>query len=151
MKKKRILILAFACSLILTACSVPKSGETSSPSETAAFTPSQTSEEDPYHKITADEAKKMMEEGGVTVVDVRTAEEYEQKHIPGAILVPNESIKEEQPEALPDLDAVLLIHCRTGVRSKQASDKLASLGYRHIYDFGGIVDWPYETESGAAN
>ena len=60
-------------------------------------------------------------------------------------------MKEEQPEALPDLDAVLLIHCRTGVRSKQASDKLASLGYRHIYDFGGIVDWPYETESGAAN
>ena len=107
--------------------------------------------EDPCHKITADEAKKMMEEGGVTVVDVRTAEEYEQKHIPGAILVPNESMKEGQPEALPDLDAVLLIHCRTGVRSKQASDKLASLGYRHIYDFGGIVDWPYETESGAAN
>ena len=151
MKKKRILILAFACTLILTACSVPKSGETPSPSETAAFTPSQTSKEDPCHKITADEAKKMMEEGGVTVVDVRTAEEYEQKHIPGAILVPNESMKEGQPEALPDLDAVLLIHCRTGVRSKQASDKLASLGYRHIYDFGGIVDWPYGTESGAAN
>lgn len=151
MKKKLIIILALACTLILAACSVPESGETPSLSGTAASVPSQTSEEDPYHKITAEEAKKMMDEGGVVVVDVRTAEEYAQKHIPGAILVPNESIGEELPEALPDLDAVLLIHCRTGVRSKQASDKLASLGYRHIYDFGGIVDWPYETESGTAN
>ena len=50
-----------------------------------------------------------------------------------------------QPEELPDLDAVLLVHCRTGVRSKQASDKLLEIGYKNVYDFGGIVDWPYET------
>ena len=100
-----------------------------------------------YHKITAEEAKEMMDTGNVTVVDVRRAEEYEQAHIPGAILVPNESIGKEQPEALPDKDATILVHCRTGVRSKQAANKLVKMGYTKIYDFGGIVDWPYETES----
>ncbi len=89
--------------------------------------------------------------GDVTVVDVRRADEYEQAHIPGAILVPNESIGDQQPEALPDKDATILVHCRTGVRSKQASDKLVKMGYTKIYDFGGIVDWPYETEGGEAN
>lgn len=100
-----------------------------------------------YHKITAAEAKAMMDEGEVTVVDVRRADEYAQGHIPGALLVPNESIGEQQPEALPDKDATILLHCRTGVRSKQASDKLVKMGYTNIYDFGGIVDWTYETES----
>lgn len=98
-----------------------------------------------YHKITASEAKAMMDKGGVTVVDVRREDEYAAGHIPGSILVPNEGIRDTQPEELPDLDAVLLVHCRTGVRSKQASDKLLEIGYKNVYDFGGIVDWPYET------
>lgn len=101
-----------------------------------------------YHKITAEEAKKMMDEEDVIVVDVRRADEYSVKHIPGAVLVPNESIKDEQPEALPDKDAILLIHCRSGVRSKDASDKLVAMGYENVYDFGGINDWTYETETG---
>ena len=87
----------------------------------------------------------MMDKGGVTVVDVRRSDEYAAGHIPGSILVPNEEIADVQPEALPDLDATLLVHCRTGIRSKQASDKLVAMGYKHVYDFGGIVDWPYET------
>ncbi|RJW54390.1 rhodanese-like domain-containing protein [Clostridiales bacterium TF09-2AC] len=98
-----------------------------------------------YHKISAEEAKVMMDKGGVTVVDVRREDEYAAGHIPGSILVPNEGIRDTQPEELPDLDAVLLVHCRTGVRSKQASDKLLEIGYKNVYDFGGIVDWPYET------
>ncbi|MEQ2425604.1 rhodanese-like domain-containing protein [Enterocloster hominis (ex Hitch et al. 2024)] len=98
-----------------------------------------------YHKISAEEAKTMMDKGGVTVVDVRREDEYAAGHIPGSILVPNEGIRDTQPEELPDLDAVLLVHCRTGVRSKQASDKLLEIGYKNVYDFGGIVDWPYET------
>lgn len=102
-------------------------------------------DEEAYHKITAEEAKKMIDEGGVTVVDVRREGEYKAGHIPDSILVPNETIEEEAAEALPDKDAVLLVHCRTGVRSRQASDKLVEMGYKHIYDFGGIVDWPYET------
>ena len=101
--------------------------------------------ESAYHKITASEAKAMMNQGGVTVVDVRREDEYAAGHIPGSILVPNEGIRDTQPEELPDLDAVLLVHCRTGVRSKQASDKLLEIGYKNVYDFGGIVDWPYET------
>lgn len=105
---------------------------------------------DAYHKITAEEAKEMIDAGGVTIVDVRTAEEYAAGHIPDAVLVPNEDIGEEQPEVLPDLDAVLLVHCRTGVRSKQASDKLVDIGYQNVYDFGGIVDWPYDTVAGEA-
>lgn len=101
-------------------------------------------QEQAYHKITAEEAKQMMDEGGVTVVDVRTEAEYKEGHIPGAVLVPNETIGSEPPEALPELDAVLLVHCRTGVRSKQAADKLVGMGYTQVYDFGGIRDWPYD-------
>lgn len=102
-----------------------------------------------YQKITAEEAKKMMEDGGVTVVDVRTQEEYEEGHISGSVVVPVESIGDELPKALPDTDAVLLVHCRSGVRSKAASQKLIDLGYKNVYDFGGIKDWPYETVKGA--
>lgn len=101
-----------------------------------------------YHKITAEDAKKKMDEGGVTVVDVRTQEEYEAGHIPGAVLVTNETIGNAAPAELPEQDAVLLLYCRTGRRSREAADKLVKLGYTQIYDFGGIVDWPYETVTG---
>lgn len=99
-----------------------------------------------YHKITAQEAKEMIDNGGVTIVDVRRPDEYSAQHIPGAVNVPNEDIGTQPPAALPDQDAVLLVHCRTGIRSKAASDKLVKMGYQNVYDFGGIVDWPYETE-----
>ncbi|WP_442872230.1 rhodanese-like domain-containing protein [Agathobaculum sp.] len=98
-----------------------------------------------YHKITAEEAKKMMDEGGVTIVDVRTEEEYREGHVQDAILVPNETISTEPPEALPDKDAKLLVYCRSGRRSKDASDKLVDMGYQNVFDFGGIIDWPYDT------
>lgn len=134
--------LSVAAALLLAACTRSHKGTAAAASEESGSA---------YHKITAEEAKEMMDSGDVTVVDVRRAEEYEQAHIPGAVLVPNESIGEEQPEELPDKDAAILVHCRTGVRSKQASDKLVKMGYTNIYDFGGIVDWPYETEGGEAN
>lgn len=101
--------------------------------------------------ITAQEAKAMMDEGNVTVVDVRTAEEYAGGHIPGAILLPLDSIAEgEMPEALPDKDATLLIYCRSGRRSNIAANTLAATGYTAVYDFGGINDWPYDTVEGDA-
>lgn len=81
-------------------------------------------------------------------MDVRTVEEYAEKHIPGAVLVPLQSIGDEKPAALPHKDATLLIHCRSGIRSKKAADQLMQLGYTDLYDFGGILDWIYETESG---
>lgn len=96
-----------------------------------------------YHKISAEEAKEMMDTQDVIIVDVRTLEEYNAGHIENAILIPNESISGE-PTELPDKDAIILIYCRSGSRSKQASDKLVALGYTNIYDFGGIIDWPYE-------
>ncbi len=97
-----------------------------------------------YHKITPEEAKEKMDAGDVVVVDVRTQEEYDEGHIKDAVLVPNESIGGTMPEALPDTDATLLVYCRSGRRSKEASDKLLALGYRNVYDFGGMIDWPYD-------
>ena len=97
-----------------------------------------------YHKISAEEAYEMMSSQEVVVVDVRTQEEYDGGHIENAVLVPNESIGSEMPEALPDKEATLLIYCRSGRRSKQAAEKLLELGYQNVYDFGGVIDWPYE-------
>lgn len=142
MKRKIMIGFILTAITLLSACAAKSVGiipSSKTPGSAAAGA---------YHKITAEEAKNMMESGGVTVVDVRRPEEYAEKHIPGAILVSNETIAEKSNETLPDKDAVLLIYCRTGVRSKQASDKLIELGYKNIYDFGGIVDWQYETESG---
>lgn len=99
--------------------------------------------ESSYHKISAQEAKEMMESQDVIIVDVRTQAEYNEGYIENAILIPNESIS-EAPRELPDKDAIILVYCRSGKRSKEASDKLVSLGYNNIYDFGGIIDWPYE-------
>ena len=97
-----------------------------------------------YHKISAEEAYEMMASQKVMVVDVRTREEYDGGHIENAVLVPNESIGNEMPEALPDKEATLLVYCRSGRRSKDAAQKLLALGYQNIYDFGGVIDWPYE-------
>ena len=97
-----------------------------------------------YHKISAEEAYEMMASQEVVVVDVRTWEEYNGGHIENAVLVPNESIGSEMPEALPDKEATLLVYCRSGRRSKDAAQKLLALGYQSVYDFGGVIDWPYE-------
>ena len=78
------------------------------------------------------------------IVDVRRNDEYEAGHIPGAILIPNESIDTSQPEELPDKDQIILIYCRSGNRSKQAAEKLAAMGYTNIYEFGGINTWTGE-------
>jgi len=101
-----------------------------------------------YRKITAEEAKQMMDEGDVVVADVRTESEFLEKRIAGAVLIPNETIGDTMPEQLPDIDAVILIYCRSGNRSRQAAEKLIAMGYTNIYDFGGIIDWPYDTVSG---
>ena len=95
-----------------------------------------------YRQIDQETAKQMMEaDDGHVVVDVRRADEYDAGHIPGAILIPNESIGCDSPEALPDYDQVILVYCRSGNRSKQAAQKLASMGYANVYEFGGILTW----------
>ncbi|BDF58603.1 hypothetical protein CE91St36_14200 [Christensenellaceae bacterium] len=98
-----------------------------------------------YHKIDAKEAKRMIDEGDVTIVDVRTPGEYAERHLENALNVPNEEIADTPPEKLADKDARLIVYCRTGIRSKQASDKLVAMGYTNVFDMGGINDWPYET------
>jgi rhodanese-related sulfurtransferase len=101
-----------------------------------------------YTTITAQEAKKLMtENANAVIVDVRTRAEYDEIHIPGAVLVPNETIGNTAPSQLPEKNALLLIYCRSGNRSRQAAEKLAALGYTQVYNFGGIINWPYETVS----
>ena len=96
--------------------------------------------------ITAEEAKKIIDtESEYVILDVRTEEEFAQGHIPGAILIPDYAIREEAEEALPDKNALILVYCRSGRRSKNAAQTLAELGYTNIREFGGIMSWPYET------
>ena len=98
-----------------------------------------------YKQISQDEAKEMMQkDDGHVIVDVRRQDEYDEGHIPGAILIPNESIEDTPPAELPDFDQIILVYCRSGRRSKEAAQKLADLGYSQVYEFGGIIDWTGE-------
>lgn len=99
-----------------------------------------------YRRISAVDAKERIDSGDdLIILDVRTQSEYDAGHIPGAILIPNETISDTPPAALPDKDAEILIYCRSGNRSEQAARKLVAMGYTNVYDFGGIIDWGYET------
>ena len=126
----RKLLSVFLAAILLAGCSAPK--------ETAS-----------YRQISMDEAITMMEEeSGYIILDVRTPEEFADKHIPGAINIPNETIGTAEIPELPDKDQLILVYCRSGNRSKQASEKLAALGYTNVVEFGGINSWPGETVSG---
>ena len=127
MKKLLAILLA---ALLLTGCAVPAADVS-------------------YRQINMNEAIAIMEkETGYIILDVRTPSEFTDKHIPGAINIPNETIGKEQIPALPDKDQLILVYCRSGNRSKQASEKLVALGYTNIVEFGGINDWPGKTVSG---
>ena len=95
-----------------------------------------------FQRVSSDEAAKMMaEESGYLIVDVRTAKEYADGHIPHAINIPNESIGGAAPKELPDKNQKIFVYCRSGARSVQASEKLAGLGYTNIVEMGGINNW----------
>ena len=105
-------------------------------------------QENSYRQISMDEAVTMMEEeSGYIILDVRTPEEFRERHIPNAINIPNETIGSEDIQELPDRDQLILVYCRSGNRSKQASGKLAELGYTNIVEIGGINDWTGDTIS----
>ena len=100
-----------------------------------------------YKQISQEEAKEIMDSmEEFVILDVRTKEEYDEKHIPGAVLIPNEEILERAEAELPDKEMTILVYCRSGNRSKTASEKLAGLGYTNVLEFGGINTWTYETE-----
>jgi len=104
--------------------------------------------ENSYQQITQEAAKEMMDTQEVVLLDVREQHEYDSGHIPGAVLLPVGTITEDTAAAVIDeLDTVVLVYCRSGNRSKTASQALADLGYTNVYEFGGINDWPYEAES----
>ena len=128
--KKSMVLLMTAIMLITAGC-----GKSEAEREEKAM----------FQKITMEEAKVMMaEQENYILLDVRTQEEYQNGHIPGAICVPNEEIGSTEPEELPDKEQLILVYCRSGNRSKQAAEKLAKLGYRNIVEFGGINDWDGE-------
>lgn len=103
-----------------------------------------------YKKISAAEAKAFMDRGEPYVLlDVRTKEEFQERHIRGAILIPSTEIKERAASILADTDALILVHCRSGRRSAMAAKDLIQSGYTRVYDFGGIIDWPYEIVTGS--
>ena len=100
-----------------------------------------------YMNITAEEAKQIMDtEEGYIILDTRAQEEYDEGHIPGAIVIPHDEIADRAEEELPQKDQLLLVYCRSGRRSKIAAEALVELGYTNIKEFGGIIDWPYEVE-----
>lgn len=95
--------------------------------------------------LSPEEAKRRMEENDAALVlDVRTQEEYDQAHIPGAVCLPNEEITADMPIVF-DKDAEILLYCHSGRRSAEAAEKLKKMGYTNVADIGGIIDWPYET------
>lgn len=127
MKKWSLLILGLL--LLLTACS----------------SPTKNNQEMVFLNITAEEARKLMDsEKDRIILDVRSREEYDQGHIPGAMLIPDTEIEAKAADLLPDKDQLILVYCRSGRRSKLAAQSLADLGYTNIREFGGILDWPYE-------
>lgn len=147
----RMGIMLFISTILITACKTTQT-DADEPQKATVQNPKNKEDTDiqtQYHKISAEEAKKRMDsDSKVILLDVRTQEEYDDKHIKGAILIPNEEIHTDADiaERLPDKDAEILVYCRSGSRSQQAAKKLIQAGYTNVYDFGGIIDWTYETE-----
>ena len=102
-------------------------------------------ENNTYEQITPQEAKTIMDtEKDYIIIDARTEEEFAEGHIENAVLIPEYEIAERAEKELPDKEQLILVYCRSGRRSKIASDELVKLGYTNVKEFGGIIDWPYE-------
>ena len=144
---KPLVLMAFIlCAGLLAGCNFAKDNMNNKNTETAA--PSETVKA-VYQKITAEQAKAIMDEGGSFILlDVRTDEEFKEKRIDGAILIPDYEIKNRASAELPDKNALILIYCRSGRRSANAANELVELGFTNVYDFGGIIDWPFNTVRG---
>jgi len=130
MKNKKNFLFLFLIAFLLSGCASDNESSSSSAN---------------YKKITAEEAKTMIDQDdSITILDVRTVEEYDAGHIENAILIPDTSIIDTAESILTDKSATILVYCRSGRRSALAAASLISLGYTNIYDFGGIIDWEYD-------
>ncbi len=135
MKKKYCVLTVFLC-IFLTACGNSTSNMTKEQGEQTM-----------YEQITPQQAKELMESyPDAVILDVREQDEYDSGHIKNAILIPHTEIKTQANEKLPDKNQLILVYCRSGRRSKIASESLVNLGYTNVKEFGGINDWPYGVE-----
>ena len=132
MRKRRAIVLAVLClSILFVGCTDTEQEESVMIS---------------YEQISQEQAKTLMDrETDYVILDVRTEEEFAEGHIADAILIPDYAIKEKAESILPDKNQLILVYCRSGRRSKLAASELVSLGYTNIKEFGGIIDWSYET------
>ena len=127
-----ILTLTATLLLILTSC-------------TNIRTDNSNSNPPSWQTITAQEAYVIMNEtDNFILLDVRTESEFQEMRIYGAILIPDFEIKDRAENELPDKNAVILVYCRSGRRSASAAAELVRLGYTNVFDFGGIINWPFE-------
>ena len=125
-----ILILIITCAAVLCGCT--SGGESKVKNS--------------YEQITPAEAKEIMDtQDGYVILDVRTQEEFDEAHIDGALLIPDYEIADKAESVLKDKGQLILVYCRSGRRSKLAAEELVELGYTNVKEFGGIIDWPYET------
>ena len=145
MKKILFIISAILC-IILTACGNDSSiGIIGGADGPTSIIVSKKGEKAMYEQITPEEAKNIMDLGEEHIIlDTREQEEFDDGHIPNAILIPYTEIENKAEEMLPDKDAQILVYCRSGRRSKIAAESLSKLGYTNVKEFGGIIDWKYE-------
>lgn len=140
MKRILIAVTAVLC-IVLCGCTAQNRSDSGTAVSSATV-----QEDAPYTQIDAAEAARLMQtEKDYILLDVRTEEEYKAGHIPHAICIPNETIGNGEIGALKDKNQLILVYCRSGRRSKEASQKLANLGYNNVKEFGGIIDWTGET------
>lgn len=139
---KRLIIISVIITMgviTMTSCKESSGSDVSSETSTAVT-------EKSYEQISQEEAKSLMDsEQDCIILDVRTAEEFNESHIEGAIFIPDYEIGEKAEKILTDKEQLILVYCRSGRRSKNASAELAEMGYTNVKEFGGIIDWEYGT------
>lgn len=146
--KKVLCIISVLFCILLTVCGNDSSiGIIGGADGPTSIIVSEKGEKAMYEQISAEEAKKIMDSGEEHIIlDTREQDEFDEGHIPGAILIPYTEIENKAEAMLPDKDKLILVYCRSGRRSKIAAESLSKLGYTNVKEFGGIIDWPYEIE-----
>ena len=149
---KNMLLVTASLTLLMASCGGSKPADNTAPASAGAgadadhVVASAGNDNSGYKKITAEEAKRIIDENdSYILLDVRTEQEYAESRIDGAVLIPHNDIDSRAQADLPEKDVIILVYCRSGARSAAASHVLAQIGYTNVYDIGGIIDWPYGT------